>query len=709
MRPGKSGKAFALAYTLLVSAVIMLFAGALFSRATESMRVSGLDVTSVHATALADTGAQLAYSLLRDHDPQYFKTRNPLRSADLGPEFARNVIGGSFEVQVDDADYTATGLYPNNGTFYTIISTGRVGNHVARTEMILKMTNPLLNYLFLAPEDLRLKASRTVVGPIVVNADPASGDRGNLSFGHDEDYWSSLSHQYEHDGGDLRLDIQARATGDIYIRNSSDHGYTQAPLQLNGRYAPQSFQHQDHVILAAGGSWDGHVVLTDDCALEANAKFTTKIPTMDKLLKRYRDGTGPSPVDISGEAGGVLVEFTGSQVFISQAVTRQVGRVYDRAHALEQATYLIDSLYRRYYGISQAAAQVMLDQEVDWNDPVFPDRPYPADLGPGTGDYIDVYRIERGATLQSYALSDASWTTIYLTTSRTDYLTADGRRQGPPVLVRGMVDGKCMVVYDVTDDSLDPGANRLHMILLGQHEDPADSPGNKLPTGGAPGVVGGLLYADRNIKADPDQATFTNDRVLLMCRGSITGGGEPAVHRGRMHDMADAPYDYESVLRNLDQSYSQFYTGTSNARDFRVSSTSATYWSDGPYSHFYGIAVSAHSDRDDWRLNSLGQVVDRPSNDYPTGGIATWDDFGFVPPAGANPNSMAIFPWGFRHVRAPGSFKGDVRGSFHSVQTSYEISGNAYYDYSWQALKEQEIRQELFLPVQPVMSSFQRL
>lgn len=707
-RPRK--KAFALAYTLLVSAVIMLFAAALFTRVTETLRLSGTDVNSVHAAALADTGAELAYSLLRDYDPQYFKTQNPLKSVNLGPDFAPSVIGGTFEVTVDDSDYTSTGLYPDNGTFYTVVSTGKVGNHVARSEMTLKMTNPLLNYLFLAPRNLYLGDGLTVAGPIVVNADPASGEPGDLVLSHASEYYNNIIHNYQMDQGDLKLDIQARASGDIKIQNWCDHGYTQGPVMLNGRYSPQTLENQDFNILCPWGSWNSHVEFTDEVALEAHAKFTTKIPTFDKLLKSYRAGAGPAALDISTQAGGVLVEFTEGQVFVSEAKTRLMGRVYDKAIAEDEAPDpLIDDYYVPYFGITAAAAQAKVDAELAWDDPAFPNDNYPADLGPGTGDYVEIYRIERGALLQSYTLSDANWTTLYLTTSRTDYLTADGKQQGPPVFVRGMVNGKVMVVYDVTSDSLDTNADKLHMMILGAHEMPADSPAYKLPTGGAPGVNGGVVYADRNIKADPDQTTFTNDRCMLMCRGTITGAGDSGMHRGRVHDAAGNPFDYQGQLNSLDKTYSQFYTGTNNDPDFVCTQTWNGYWGDGPKCPFYGIAVAAHSENGRWRIRSDGQVVDDESADYP-GNIVHWDDLGVTAPPNGDPDSEpAFFEWAMRRVRVPQGYYGGVKGSFHSIQTSYDVAGDAHYDYSWQALKESEIRAEMFLPIQPIISSFQRL
>lgn len=703
-RPPRS--AFALAYTLLVSAVLMLFAGALFSRSTETLRLTGSDVNSVHASALADTGAQLAYSLLRDHDPLYFKSQNPLRSVDLGPEFAVSKIGGTFEVVVDDADYTATGLYPDNGTFYTVVSTGRVGNHVARSEMTLKMTNPLLNYLFLAPRTLRLGGGREVVGPIVVNADPSSGSPGNLIFSHAEEYYNPIRHGYQMDQADLKLDIQARASGNIQIANDSDHGMTAPPLELNGRYPAQSLQHQDFTILDPSGSWRDSVVFTDEVALEANAKFTTKVPNMKRLLKKYRDGTGSPALDISSQAGGVLVEFVNGMVHVSEAKRRQIGRVYDRALADDAQSELLYN-YELYFGVSTAAAQSLLDSEVAIDDPQFPDDAYPADIGPGTGDYVEVWRIERGAPLASYPLSD-NWTTLYLTTSRVDYPTADGRTQGPPVFVRGMVDGKAMVVYEVTNDALDPDEDKLHMVILANHEMADDSPTYKLPSGGAPGVNGGLLYADRAIKSDPDQTVFTNDRCVLLCRGTVTVGGDSGSHRGRMHDMAGNPVDHRAQLNALDQQYSNFYTGKPDDRNFRCSRSSPELWSDGPRGHFFGIAVSSHSDNEDWRITSKGEVVVGHDMLHSRGGWF-WKDLPMTPPPGEGPTNIALFPMALRRGLVHRGASGDVNGSFHSVVTSLDLEGNARYDYSWQALKEGEIRGEMFLPVVPVIANFQRL
>ncbi len=706
-------RGFALAYTLLVAFVVFLFAAALFARSTQTLRLSAQSGASVKATALADTGAQVAFCLMRDNDSRFYETQGPLRSQDLGPDFAPDVLGGTFEVQVDRTNYSSLGLYPDHGTFYILLSTGRVGSYVARTSLVVKRTNPLMNNLILASADLTLSSARgrrVIRGPITVNADPASGQPGDLRFVHEEEVLNGIYHRWIRTGREMLLATQVRASGQVYIHNDARHGlYTAAPLQMSGKYRPPDFlQHQDFQVLDAfNPAFEGKITMAGDVSIEPNAKFSTAVPSLNQLLKSYRVG-GPAPLDISPYPEGVLVEFHDGQVTISQARTRLVGRVYDRALALEEQSELLRCI-GHFYQIPVASAQSLIDAEVAIDDPDFPNDTYPADLGPGSGDYTEVRRIERGPALQTLALSNTTFSPVYLTTSRTDYLSADGSLQGPPVFVRGMVDGKCVLAYDVTDDTLDPSADRLHMIVLGEHEDPSDSPGLKLAAPGPPGVVGGLIYADRTIKANPDQPTATDDQIVLLCRGSLSTGGDPAAHRKRMHDTAGLPYDYQAVLLGLDQAYSRFYTGSSNNPDFCIGTANFGYWSDDPRVDLYGMGACASYASDGARVTSLGQVAARPTTQYPTD-TPTYGSIGVTPPPGRAPGEPAYCLQGLRRARVYAfGGGGRLRGCLHSLVTAADVKGDAEYDYNWRDVTETQLRDEMKLPVSAVPISWERL
>ncbi|MEW6280035.1 MAG: hypothetical protein AB1758_15505, partial [Candidatus Eremiobacterota bacterium] len=149
-----------------------------------------------------------------------------------------------------------------------------------------------------------------------------------------------------------------------------------------------------------------------------------------------------------------------------------------------------------------------------------------------------------------------------------------------------------------------------------------------------------------------------------------------------------------------------FYTGAPGNREFRVTGGST---SDGPTANLYGIAVACHSERDEWRVNSMGQIVDDNSTRNPADWSPKWGDLSATPPAPFGPDDYSFWTGALRQSRTPDGYDGDLKGCFHSLRTAYDMAGSAYYDYSWKYLKEAEIRDEMRLPISAVMVNWQRL
>lgn len=704
-------RGFALAYVLVVSVVLFLFTTALYLRASYTLRATRLDENFIRARQLADTGAKLTFTLMRDYDAEWYLGQLPLTNNHFGPDYAQDVLGGTFEVTVvDKASLAPSDPYPSYGTYRTIIATGQSGGRTARTAITAKITNPFLNYLILSPLDLKV-AGVDLTGPIVVNANPDTGDQGNFRIIHDKENWNSLASRWSHGWWTVRLNSEVRATGEIYIQNDPENGFTQGPMFFDGTYPVQSFTHDDMVILdpTSPGTAQGRLLLTGEFTASPKSKFNAPVPSIDQLIKNYRDNqASTSVVDVTGYPDGVLAEFIDGTLFLSQATKVKIGRVYDRDFAQDHIDDLTD-YYRIHYGVGDAAAQQLLWREVAWDDPDFEDDLHPggtSDLdGDGIADvtdFIEQWRIVRGPPITSIGLTDANWTVIYLKTSRTDYPSAGGVPTGPPVYVRGVVDGKAVLVYDVAAEALDANHDRLPMMILASHEAPTDNPGFPLAATG-PGVPGGLRFADRNIKTAPDStAAYSEDGLVLLSHGWLRGSGITGVYQQTYYDDADGVHNHFSELSQLDSQYSSFYTGIANDPDFKLARGGSV---DIP---FYGTAIGGRSDADSGpRFAPAGELVmgdvDRKYS------VWKWSGFDEEAPAWANENRIAIFCSNFRGAADADSWDGNIKGSVHSLSRSLDLEGVAVFDYKGQAYPADEIKNEMLLKLFAVPLTFQRL
>jgi len=243
-----------------------------------------------------------------------------------------------------------------------------------------------------------------------------------------------------------------------------------------------------------------------------------------------------------------------------EALTRNrrvVGKLFDKDFYIACHDDLLAEQKHYWSSSNDPLMDQILRSSVAWDDPDYLDAPYPPDLqddldGDGitetTGDYYDVVRKVRGAQLARVPLSTASWQTIYLRTNRTDYGTG-GLSHAPHLFIRGNVKGKAVIVYDVTDDTLDPGYDRLHTYILGQDEDPSDAPANRIAPAGAPGVSGGVRYDDPNVKLSKTQPVHSQDGLFLLSRGSVHGWGDSSHYRERIRDATGALVNYEDTLK----------------------------------------------------------------------------------------------------------------------------------------------------------------
>ncbi|MBI3926807.1 MAG: hypothetical protein HY319_14800 [Armatimonadetes bacterium] len=713
-------RGFALPYALVVCAILIVAMTAIFYRVSHTLRMTLYNESMIRARRVADTGAQLAFVLMRDYDAKWFVGKLPVASSSLGPDYSEDAIGGSFTIDIQNANTFPTSPFPDRGTFKVIRCVGRAGNAEAVTVISVKVTNPLLNYVVLSPHNLTFWMGDTLVGPISVNADPDSGQAGDLRFVHDKEWWQAIPGRWIHNWGTINLAAEVRATGQLYIRNDAPNGYNAGPMLLEGKYPPQSITHKDMVILDPGspGTAQGKLTLTQELSSSPKTPFNTRVPLMAEMLENYRDNAYGNvvEVDISNYGSGVLAEFADGELSLSPAATKQVGWLFDRDVWENQRSSIIGE-YRRLYNESAANAEAYAKTEVAWDDPDFDERPYPPDLVPEDwdgvggveteGDCSPIHRVIRGGNpFYSVGLNDSDWTVVRLVTGRTNHPTlASWQNAGPPVYVRGIVDGKVVLVYDVASDALDPDMKRLSMMILGQHEDPADSTFKVAAAG--PGVPGGLIYADRRTKSSRDMpGPVTEDAAVLLCRGWVRHAGPTPGRRRIVRDMAGNRRDENAQLQQLSEDYSAFYTGAANDPDFDLTDG----WD--LRGNIHGIAISAHSDdTPNYSGDGLGFTVgaaDRKHSSVP------WDDFsGPYPPfaapyVGVSPSRDPQVLNEFRSAIMPGGHPAISRGGFHALGSSLDVDGgDLRFDYRFQELTEDEI-EEMGLRLGVVPISLQR-
>jgi len=79
----------ALPYTLLISMLLISFVAALLLRVTQSLRFTTFDESYVRARMLADGGARLAVTLMRDFNDKWYAGKLPVVARTSGPSAPR--------------------------------------------------------------------------------------------------------------------------------------------------------------------------------------------------------------------------------------------------------------------------------------------------------------------------------------------------------------------------------------------------------------------------------------------------------------------------------------------------------------------------------------------------------------------------------------------------------------------------------------------
>lgn len=693
----------ALFYVMCLIVVVTAFLAAALYRYTTSARFLSFDSGTVSARMLADSGASIALVLLRDRSASWYtddRFGEVVTSADLG--YTEDDLGGIFELEFKQLD----DLYAGQGTFLTVISTGRCQGRAAKTAVTVKVTSPLTNFVSVSNGNYDIGAwgNPSILGPLFVNA---NGDAGQLRIWHD--IISERAYQPgvdQHSSGNVQLGIEAKAVGDIKVSNIDWKNRVGAGLALEGEYKRGTDKTNNDLPEASKGK----VQFVEDSAAQSNVEINLKIPTTEEALFAFRNRENVTTIDVSGYKDGVLAEFIDGKLILSAAKTRTIGKVFDKSIINESLSSYRNNAALQYQ-LSSADAETAIRKETLLDDPMFPNAEYPDELkndydGDGVveeeGDYYEVGRLVRGDPIATVQLSDSEFTSVRLVTGNTSYASPEaGKTQGPDLFVRGIVDGKVSLAYDVSDNSLDPKYDKLHTYILADHEMPGE---NMRTVTSKIGVPGGLNYADPNVGKQSGGVDGTsNDMAFILSRGDVSGTGQPLRGKKQVFQTDGTSVDFAQQLKDLDQQYVQEFAGNnaSRAADFRISDYSS------PRAALYGIFVGNHADRTTWRTTANSGGIGRVDKFT---WAQKWSGAPVAMPPYAQPDYRMIGFEAMRQSYAEHTVFPRLFGSISSLgrRTSFSY-GNAAYDYRFQSLGAETLSVSIGTPTSVVLCTWQRL
>lgn len=711
-------RGFGLAFVLVVVAVVTTLVAAAATRFFMTTRTLRIGPHQSVARMMADSGLDLAIVLMRDQAHDWYSSyTQPVTNGDLG----MTDLGGDFELSFHSLPSLSSGA----GTFITIRCRGRAAGKEAISLATVKVTSLISNYLFFSNGDFRLMGNGTPAnsGPILVNG---NGDEGNFRIWHDRLNVTELTNRNRHDFGEVTLSGSVRANGRVFLRNRVVVGApTLDSLQFNGNVPPGRIVHED----LPGTTARGSLVLPREVEVEADSPLRAAVPRIDSVMRTAASQSGVTQINVGGFRDGVLAEFVDGKLILSEARRVTVGRVYDKDVYLGETSTLISATSDHYGNPDRNAMHELLKREVVWDDPDFPDAPYPPDLvddlnsdglNETSGDYFELQEIVRGPAIPrgNITLDPSRYSFVQLVTDRTNYPGEFGP-QAPPVYVRGIVDGRINLSYTVSDPSLDPTYDRLNVMILSQHEDPDVAADRRITTGTAPGVPGGLRFADPTQRPDPSSSVAgSEDMLILSSRGSLTASGPTGFFKTRVRATADTPgsvprsptgvFDQSRRLVDLDNLYSSsFGSGPWAADEFRTQDTGQNR----PSAHLQGMFVAARVDFPDGRLTSDGGISgpalgNRRNPRYDV--FSNWTDYPSPWPTGVTASDAPVFGTRFRNTRTANTANDFLKGTYASLAEPLGAwKGERYYDYSWQDMTASDLT-AAGVPLTVVLCTYQR-
>lgn len=567
-RPEKK-TGFALVYALLASVAFLVFFLALTYSVRGTLVTTQQSEQLLKGRVIASSGNNLLFQLVQSGEvqilgnlpfrfsnrpgPDYFRgVSNP---DVLETQFSADALGGYFDIEVQDSNSFPELDFPSGGTYLISIGRASVGQRHVRGEessrLVYKMGSPFLNFLALSSGGITIRGQTAMRGPVMaLNND--SGQPGTLHFIAHEVRWNPAESSLVEAKKTVEVSSSYKAQGSIAVVNLDELGNKIVQQDI----PRQTLAPGDEItvpplavgllrVLGIGG-----IHATSQTQFEPNFTADMKIDDAEEFLAGVRGVTPAIGFDLDSLSAqaqkyGLLVECEGSTVSIFEVRPYFQGRTYDLAilESLFRAVDYKDCRSRTYLNSLGSAPTPLLTAlaECRWNDPAFQDAPIPltlrqqvetmdsdlngvSDLSladiPSSGDYVDHYSVERGTKLHEFTLSGSTFQQLRFTAATLSSTTAAGEDCATPIYIRGEVDGKLSVLYELQGAAADAAAwtdgsppNRIYVLV----------------DDGISGVKGGLALSNPQTQTDSSSSgPFSDDFVLLCSNGGVLTAGLPA-------------------------------------------------------------------------------------------------------------------------------------------------------------------------------------
>jgi len=574
----RSKRAFALIYALLASVSFLAFFAAITYQVRGTLQTVRQSEDLVKARSIASLGNEVFFQLLKTQPADWVSSLPLTFSNEPGPDYFRGLpadaalreslsyekLGGYFKVELVDAR-TVSGMdLPPGGTYIISTCTAKVNDRQTtlneRSRLVLKLGNPYINNLAVSTGRVVLRDAAFLSGPIFVNKNE-DGTDGHLDFVAHHPIGSVLNSGTT---GAVKwtvsLDGEFQTQGDIRIVNNEPDGTSTVMHTFPvGSLAVGEEVTVPPTLEVRHPRGIGGVRAVGPVKFRPRRPFALQLNDSNDLFEQLESAQGTRVIDLDTLGSGVLsnglmVEFEEDQVVIATVARRFQGRIYDLSLWLALLR-LNDPLDTHSSGLldtvngDQVARGSFALKECRWDDPAYPNAPYPAELindcrnldvtGDGVGDFtgeslpvegdfFDAYSLERGTVLQTIPLNRSDFTALKFETSKAEYVSFQPERPGEapppdlwaaPIFVRGTVKGKVSLAYELKG----PPAEQAHWNR--------NTPLNRfcvLSDPGQSGVPGGVTLADQRVQLDPtEEDTLSEDMCLFITNGMVTGTGMP--------------------------------------------------------------------------------------------------------------------------------------------------------------------------------------
>lgn len=720
----KSEFGFALAYAMLVTTVFLVFFAALVVSARNTMLAVQHDEQLVKARLIAAAGNELVFHLLSNREDDWYEedfsfSNDPeaddyfagMRDTELEEKYSPQVLGGTFRVRTQTWESDEDEL--SGGTYLVLICSAKVGRRETTVDsssrFLVKVSNPFVNNLTVGQGYLPITAASTLSGPVLVTS--GGGLPGQVDLVAHTVTSAAVVPRSIH-SRTVNASINVRSQGDIRLVNTEQGaGIIESQILSKGTYAPGQFELLPPpaipgATLLNGGI--GGVLFSQESILQPNAQLLPRLPKAQEIFQTLSRLSGTENIDITSHSRGVLLEIDGDRATLHEMVPTTLGRLFDLGMLVslwEQPFDYQELLVNRLQSLYGAGAYGVALKAVEWDDPSFPNAALPLNLRehalsqyqvsnpdarltdiPTTGDYFELLAPRRGALLAEWNLSRDSWKVLHFSTSSLSGSDDDGNPVAPPIFVRGRVQGKVLLAYDVAENllplDLETHTGLCDVIVLSEGDT-------------STGIEGGLRLEDESVlRKHNSTETPSLDQCLVLSRGGVKSWGPPL----QMMSWVTAPDQSRiNALAAALPSLTPEETTVMNEKYFMRPAT------------FYGVSCG-----DVLNLNQASMTANLrqaiPSETLPSRfpeaafqRPIVWTD---LDPSNSRDTRLlggnqALIPWAFRLCYRPWASTWITHGAHSSLRrhNTTPLFGQNTYDYRWRSLDAATLREHMGLPV----------